>query len=121
MRELLEAERAFLLGEAVDLNRPRPRLQPPGLLFRILFIWPELVEVVVAGDVVPRGELLARGTERALFDVGEFGAVTCPLALRGNGGGERRRHGGRCGSNRGTRCRMQELAPADVERFRRDV
>ena len=98
----------------VHLHRPRPHLQRTRVPRRILLVGAELVEVVVAGDVLER-VLLLGGAERALRHVGERRLGRDRGVERtGEPAAERDAGAGRGG-------RLDELAPVEVERLGRDL
>jgi hypothetical protein len=102
--------RRLRVDEPFDLHGPPRRLHFRSEACRVLFVVPELVEVVVAGDVLEGVRRLVRA-ERARGDVGE-------RRLRGGAPGHA---AGDEGAERRARRGAHEFAAAEIERLRRDL
>ena len=58
-------ERLWRFHFALDAHRPGPRGQDAGVLGGLVLLHAKLIEVVVVGDVLKAGQLLAGGGQRA--------------------------------------------------------
>ena len=109
LEQVVDVEGEGLGDFAFDFDGPGARGQAAGVFCGVALFHAELVEVVVVGDVVVAGELLAGGGERALDGL-ELGS--------GEDGGARREDAGQaiggegCGA-RGGRA-FQEAAAGEV-------
>ena len=119
--QVLELIGRRLAAQAVDLHRPRRRLHAAGVPRRIVLAGAELVEVVVAGDVLEAVQLLV-GRHHARLDVGERRLAAAPSRAGAGGkpGGRWRVAAGpgqgadRAGDGRGSR-EAHELTAAHVD------
>ena len=112
--QFLERETALLRALAFDRHGPRLALQLVREERRRLLVGPELVIVVVRGDLFPGVGLflLGRQAQRALLDVFELAAVRRRLA----GGREPRGRGEHAAArHRHTRRRSQEVAAIQIQ------
>ena len=66
LQQRLDVKGLRALHFPVHAHRPGPRRQRSGILGRLVFLHTELIEVVVVGQVVQAGQILARGGQRAL-------------------------------------------------------
>ena len=114
LEQILERVVAGLADLAVDLHRPGRRLELAAVGLRVALVGAELVEVVVAGDVLERVELLAGRAERALAYVGERGPAPGRVPRRRQ---QRAGHAARRGADRGP----DEGATIEVEPFVGDL
>jgi hypothetical protein len=102
LEHVLEVHLALFVALAFDGDAPRFGLEALRVALGIVFVDAELVEVVVAGDVLPRVDLLARQRIRALLHVLELSPVRRPLRLGDAFGAE----------NAGGRCRARDSGGA---------
>jgi hypothetical protein len=110
--QLIDVIGAWRFDQSLDLDRPRPGHELLRVGFGVFFLRAELVEVVVPGHVVVVVRRLG-GAERTLPKTGELGATAL--------GGCRCRRQRRRGRHSRARCRLDELTPAQIQRFGRDL
>jgi hypothetical protein len=113
--QLVDVQRQRLLDFAVDLHGPGTGAQGAGVLGRIGLVGAELVEVVVVGRVLERGQRLGGG-EGGVAGGGQL------LGRRGLGKGVAVQHFPHRGAGHGGGCgARQEGAPPLVHGLRCDL